>query len=134
MPKNAKACEKKVEAAVNAIMRFTGMKVREAMGFVLFLKKEIDDVNVQCVVECWLFRAMQAATPTPTVHKEDETLIDLPSLSSDNGSVRVATTMAIPVATIIPPQKCKMQRMTACALEKKCIKDMKQKKHRSNEH
>ncbi len=33
MPKNDKAREKKVAAAVNALMRFTGMKVHEAMDY-----------------------------------------------------------------------------------------------------
>ncbi len=42
MPKNDKVHEKKVEAAVNALMWFTGMKVRKAMDYMQFLKKEIN--------------------------------------------------------------------------------------------
>ena len=46
MPKNDKARKKKVAAAVNALMRFTGMKVHEAMDYARLSKKEINDVNV----------------------------------------------------------------------------------------
>jgi hypothetical protein len=65
MPKNDKACEKKVAAAVSALMWFTGMKVHEAMDYARFSKKEINDVNVRRVVSRRLFRAMEAATPPP---------------------------------------------------------------------
>jgi hypothetical protein len=44
MPKNDKAREKKVNVAVKALMRFPGMRVREAMHFARFSKKEIDNV------------------------------------------------------------------------------------------
>ena len=59
MPKNDKARKKNVEAAVNALMRFTGikMKVREVMDFVQFSKKEINYVNVCHIVARRLFRA-----------------------------------------------------------------------------
>ncbi len=45
MPKNDKAREKKVNVAVKALMRFPGMRVREAMHFARFSKKEIDMRN-----------------------------------------------------------------------------------------
>ena len=136
MPKNDKARKKNVEAAANALMQFTGikMKVREVMDFLQFSKKEINDVNVCHIVARQLFRAMQAVAPTLTVHIEAETSIYLSLLSSDNGSARAATTAAIPVAAVIPPPKRKIQRMTTCVLVKKRVEDMKQKKHRSDAH
>ena len=47
MPKNDKAHKKKVAAAVNALMRFPGMKVHEAMDYAQFSKKVMNDVNVR---------------------------------------------------------------------------------------
>ncbi len=65
MQKIDKAREKKVAPAMNDIMRFTRMKIHEAMDYARFSKKEINDVNVCCVMSRRLFRAMEAATPPP---------------------------------------------------------------------
>ena len=43
MPKNDKAREKKVNVAVKALIRFPGMRVRKAMHFARFSKKEGGD-------------------------------------------------------------------------------------------
>ena len=77
LSKNDKAREKKVAAAVNALMWFTGMKVREVMDYVRFSKKEINDVNVRRIVSHWLIRAMEAATPPKNVIVSAETSLDV---------------------------------------------------------
>ena len=60
MPKNDKVHEKKVAAAMNALMRFTGMKAHEAIDYECFSKKEINNVSVRCIVSHQLFRAMES--------------------------------------------------------------------------
>ena len=72
-----RAREEKVAAAVNALMWFTGMKVREVMDYVQFSKKEINDVNVRRVVSHRLIRAMEAATPPKNVIVSAETSLDV---------------------------------------------------------
>ena len=69
MSKNEKVCEKKVAADVNALIRFTGMKVHEAMGYALFSKKAINDVNVNVhrAMSRQLFRAMEATVPLKNI-------------------------------------------------------------------
>jgi hypothetical protein len=67
MRKNDTACEKKVQAAMNALMQFTGMKVRKAMDYMQFLKKETNNANVLCIVARQLFRAMEVTTPPKKV-------------------------------------------------------------------
>ena len=130
MPKNDKAREKKVNVAVKALMRFPGMRVREAMHFARFSKKEIDDVNVRRIVSRRQFRATEAAGPPKNVHQHDaEASLDVSSLSEE---ADIAAANATIVDEIIPPPKRIKQRMTACAMEKKRVEDRKQKKHRSD--
>ncbi len=98
MPKNDKAHEKKVAAAVNALMRFTGMKVHKAMDYTRFSKKEINDVNVRRVVSHPLFRAMEAATPPKNVIGNAKTSLDVLSLSMDAGVAATNATTSVPIA------------------------------------
>jgi hypothetical protein len=130
MPKTDKAREKKVNVAVKALMRFPTMRVREAMHFARFSKKEIDDVNVRRIVSRRQFRATEAAGPPKNVHQHDaEASLDVSSLSEE---ADIAAANATIVDEIIPPPKRIKQRMTACAMEKKRVEDRKQKKHRSD--
>ena len=62
MPKNDKAREKKVNVAVKALVRFPGMRVREAMHFARFSKKEIDNVNVRRIVSRRQFSVVRRCT------------------------------------------------------------------------
>ena len=130
MPKNDKAREKKVNVAVKALMRFPGMRVREAMHFAQFLKKEIDNVRI---VSRRQFRAAEAAGPPKNVCHDADASLDVSSLSeeADVAAANATTSIVLIIDEIIPPPKRIKQRMTACAMEKKRVKDRKQKKHRS---
>jgi hypothetical protein len=136
MPKNDKAREKKVNVAVKALMRFPGMRVREAMHFARFSKKEIDNVNVRRIVSRRQFRAAEAAGPPKNVCHDAEASLDVSSLSEEADVVAAANATTSIVLIIdeigIPPPKRIKQRMTACAMEKKRVEDRKQKKHRSD--
>ena len=81
MPKNDKAREKKVNVAVKALIRFPGMRVREAMHFARFSKKEIDNVNVRRIVSRRQFRAAEAAGPPKNVRHDAEATLDVSSLN-----------------------------------------------------
>ena len=126
MPKNDKVCKKKVAAAVNALMRFTGMKVHKAIDYAQFLKKEINNVNVRCVMSRRLFRVMEAATLPKNVIVSAETSLDVSSLSMDAGVAATSATTSIPITDIVihPPKRIK-QRMTVYTLEKKHVKNIK---------
>ncbi len=52
-------------------------------------------------------------------------------MSMDAYIAGMNVTMSILIADIIPPRRRIKQRMIMCALEKKCIKDMKQKNDKS---
>ena len=134
MPKNDKAREKKVNVAVKALMRFPGMRVREAMHFARFSKKEIDNVNVRRIVSRRQFRAAEAAGPPKNVRHDAEASLDVSSLSeeADVAAANATTSIVLIIDEIIPPPKRIKQRMTACAMEKKRVEDRKQKKHRSD--
>ena len=124
MPKNDKAREKKVNVAVKALMRFPGLRVREAMHFARFSKKEIDNVNVRRIVSRRQFRAAEAAGPPKNVLHDAEASLDVSSLSEEADVAAANATTSIPIiAEIIPPPKCIKQRMTACAMEKKRVED-----------
>ena len=131
MPKNDKAREKKVNVAVKALMRFPGMRVREAMHFAQFLKKEIDNVRI---VSRRQFTAAEAAGPPKNVCHDADASLDVSSLSeeADVAAANATTSIVLIIDEIIPPPKRIKQRMTACAMEKKRVKDRKQKKHRSD--
>ena len=130
MPKNDKAREKKVNVAVKALMRFPGMRVREAMHFARFSKKEIDDVNVRRIVSRRQFRAAEAAGPPKNVCHDSEASLDVSSLSEEADVAAANATTSID--EIIPPPKRIKLRMTARAMEKKRVEDRKQNKHRSD--
>ena len=134
MPKNDKAREKKVNVAVKALMRFPGMRVREAMHFARFSKKEIHNVNVRRIVSRRQFRATEAAGPPKNVCHDAEASLDVSSLSeeADVAAANATTSIVLIINEIIPPPKRIKQRMTACAMEKKRVEDRKQKKHRSD--
>jgi len=129
MPKNDKACEKKVNMAVKALVRFTGMRVHEAMNYARFSKNEINDVIVRHIVSHWLFRAKEAAGPPKNVCHDAKASFDVSSLSEEADVAAMNAMTSIPIAHIIPPTKRIKQRITACTLEKKRIEDRKQKKH-----
>jgi hypothetical protein len=132
MPKNDKVHEKKVAAAMNALMRFTGMKVHEAIDYECFSKKEINNVSVRCIMSHQLFRAMES--PLKNISLNTEALLDVSSLSMDADIAQTNKMTSIPIADISPPPRRIKQTMTVCALEKKHIKDMKQKNHKSYAH
>ena len=132
MPKNDKAREKKVNVAVKALMRFPGMRVREAMHFAQFSKKEIDNVNVRRIVSRRQFRAAEAAGPPKNVRHDAEASLDVSSLSEEADVAAANALVLINNEISIPPPKRIKQRMTACAMEKKRVEDRKQKKHRSD--
>ena len=129
MPKNDKGREKKVKVAVKALMWFTGMRVCEAMNYARFSKNEINDVNVRRVVSRRLFRAKEAAGPPKNICHDAEASFDVSSMSEEADVAATNATTSIPIENIITPPKRIKQRMTACALEKKRVKDRKQKKH-----
>ena len=121
--------------AVKALMRFPGMRVREAMHFARFSKKEIDNVNVRRIVSRRQFRATEAAGPPKNVRHDAEASLDVSSLSEEaDVAAANVTTRIVPINDeIIPPRPKRIkQRMTACAMEKKRVEDRKQKKHRSD--
>jgi hypothetical protein len=97
MPKNDEAHEKKLAAAVNALMRFPGMKVHEAMDYGRFSKNVINDVNVRCVLSRRHFRAMEAATPPKNVFVNADTSSDVSSLSMDAGVAETNATTSVPI-------------------------------------
>ena len=132
MPKNDKAREKKDNVAVKALMRFTGMRFCKAMNYAQFSKNEINDVNVCCVMSRRLFSAKEAAGPPKNICHDAEASFDVSSMSEEADIAATNATTSIPIAHIIPPPKRIKQRMTACTLEKKCVTDRKQKKHRSD--
>ncbi len=132
MPNNDEACEKKVNVAMKALMQFTGMRVREAMNYARFSKNEINNVNIRHVVSRRLFRAKETAGPPKNIFHDSEASFDVSSLSEEAEVAGTNATTSIPIAHIIPPPKRIKQRMTACTLEKKRIKDRKQKKHQSD--
>ena len=134
MPKNDKVWEKKVTMAMNALMCFTGMKVHEAMDYAQFLKKEINDVNLHCIVSRRLFRAREATAPPKNIILRTDTLLEVLSLSMDADIAGMNVMTCIPIADIIPPPRHNKQRMTMCTLENKRIEDMKQKNHKSDAH
>ncbi len=116
-----KACEKKVDTAVKALMHFPGMRVREAMHFARFSKREIDDVNVHRIVSHWHFRAAEAVGPPKVVRHDAKASFDVSSLSEEaDVAAANVTTRIVPINDeIIPPRPKRIkQRMTACAMEK----------------
>ena len=99
------------------------------MHFARFSKKEIDNVNVRRIVSRRQFRAAEAVGPPKNVCHDAEASLDVSSLSEEADVAAANATTSID--EIIPPPKRIKQRMTACAMEKKRVKDRKQKKHRS---
>ena len=105
MPKNDKAREKKVNVAVKALMRFPGMRVREAMHFARFSKKEIDNVNVRRIVSRRQFRAAEAAGPPKNVLHDAEASLDVSSLSeeADVAAANATTSIVLIIDEIMIP-------------------------------
>ncbi len=79
------------------------------------------------------FQSHGGRYPPKNVIVSAETSLDVSSLSMDAGVAATSATTSIPITDIVihPPKHIK-QRMTVCALEKKCIEDMKQTKHKSH--
>jgi hypothetical protein len=99
MLENDKVREKKVAAAVNALMWFTGMKVHEAMDYARFSKKDINDVNICCTAltlasyngDVMKLSLKPAASTRVVTVAHSQARIELLSQAKSHGNIYAAT-------------------------------------------
>jgi hypothetical protein len=133
MSKNIAAHQKKVEHAVQKILKAPGLSIPDAIVLDNFSKKDVANETLRRAVHRAVKRRRDQAllglcAPPPTAgiiifEDPSPSLSDLSSLTGESSA---------PPAPQFP--KPKRRQPTASAVQQRCVNDLKAKRHKSNEH
>jgi hypothetical protein len=133
MSKNIAAHQKKVEHAVQKILKAPGLSIPDAIVLANFSKKDVANKTLRRAVHRAVKRRRDQAllglcAPPPTagiiiIKDPSPSLSDLSSLTGESS--------ALPAPQFPKPKR---KQPTASAVQQRRIDDLKAKRHKSNEH
>jgi len=136
MSKNSAAHQKKVEHAVQKILKAPGLSIPDAMVLANFSKKDVANKTLRRAVHravklCQDQALLGLRAPPPT---DGIIILEDPSPSLSDLSSSLTGESSALSASQFPKPKRKQIRPTSSAVEQRHVNDLKAKRHKSNAH